>query len=268
MERYQDLGHTILWDRWGIILQGEFHVIGGDGRYYHLKWDDNDRKFKKLHDLGKYGNIIIKDAIKISKNKLWIIGYDKGYNFIIREYLNDTDTWKHKIWLRQDPLLSKNNELTSKLCCVSVYNDALLIIFGNQGWDDGIHIVDIKQRTFRESAIKLPSICSKMYSSSTRDKKKDEILVYGYCRQIEKGIIIPYALKQLITCWMVREFIQIICGQRGDVSWKVNVDDILKFKSNDNVSPSDYDVPCGFFDRQKRQRYKKRYSYTFKFTKS
>ena len=263
MERYQDLGHTILWDRWGIILQGEFHVIGGDGRYYHLKWDDNDRKFKKLHDLGKYGNIIIKDAIKISKNKLWIIGYDKGYNFIIREYLNDTDTWKHKIWLRQDPLLSKNNELTSKLCCVSVYNDALLIIFGNQGWDDGIHIVDIKQRTFRESAIKLPSICSKMYSSSTFDKKKNEMLVCGYCKQ-DIHVIVPYCLKQLIANWMVIEFIQIICGQGGDVSWRVNVDDILKFADANQIS--DY-VPSSFLNRTKRQRYTKRYSYIYKLDK-
>ena len=261
---YQVNQHKLLWDRWGVILQGQFHVIGGDGHYYHLKWDDNNKEFKKLYDLGKYGtDIIIKDVIKVSKNKIWIIGYDKQHNFIIREYLNGEDSWINRISLTQDPSLSKINELTSKLCCVSVYNHALLIIFGNQSWDDSIHIIDIQQETFRESAIKLPSICSKMYSSSTFDKKKNEMLVCGYCKQ-DIHVIVPYCLKQLIANWMVIEFIQIICGQGGDVSWRVNVDDILKFTDADQIS--DY-VPSSFLNRTKRQRYTKRYSYIYKLDK-
>ena len=245
--------HALVYKRWGFILQGQFHVIGGDGYYYHLKWDDNDKKFKKLHYLGKYGNIIIKDGIKISKNKLWIIGYDKGYNFIIREYLNDTDTWKHKISLSSE---SRINELDTRLCCISVYNEALLIVFGNQHRDDGIHVIDIYTRTFRLSAIKLPSACSNMYASSSRDTKQDEMLVYGYCKQIENqykylNMNIPHYIKETMKYWMVTEYIQVFCG-RGNISWKINVDDICKFE-NETISTC-YDVPCGFLNRQKRTR--------------
>ena len=246
--------HSLVYKRWGFILETQFHVIGGDGYYYHLKWDNNNKKFKKLHDLGTYGtDIIIKDVIKVSKNKIWIIGYDKEYNFIIKEYLNNNnrDSWKNKISLTQDPLHSKINELDTRLCCISVYNESLLIIFGNEHRDNAIHIVDIYKRTFRLSTIKLPSICSNMHASSSRNAREDEILVYGYCKQIE--INIPHYLKETISCWMVTEYIQVFCGQ-GNILWGINVDDICEFE-NETVSTG-YDVPSGFLNRKKRKRNK------------
>lgn len=235
MNKYQVHIHALVYKRWGFVLQKQFHVIGGDGYYYHLKWNDNDRKFNKLHDLGKYGNIIINNVIKISNDKLWIICNDDKSNFVIKEYSNGKNLWINQISLTQ-PLLRKQlgrPSLNSKLCCISVYNETLLIVCGNHGWDNNIHIIDIKKRTFRLSAIKLPSICSKMYVSSDRNKKRDKIFVYGYCREVEKensDINIPYYLKETITYWMAIEFIQIICGQKGRISWGCNVDDILKFQ--------------------------------------
>ena len=217
--------HSLVYKRWGFILETQFHVIGGDGYYYHLKWDNNNKKFKKLHDLGTYGtDIIIKDVIKVSKNK---------------------------ISLTQDPLQSKINELDTRLCCISVYNESLLIIFGNEHRDNAIHIVDIYKRTFRLSTIKLPSICSNMHASSSRNAREDEILVYGYCKQIE--INIPHYLKETISCWMVTEYIQVFCGQ-GNILWGINVDDICEFE-NETVSTG-YDVPSGFLNRKKRKRNK------------
>ena len=80
------------------------------------------------------------------------------------------------------------------------------------------------------SGLRLPSICSGRYASLTRDTKKDELLVYGYCKESEKAysnICIPYYLMDLMMYWMATEFIQIICCE-GNISWGVNVDDILQ----------------------------------------
>ena len=259
-KKYQINNHKLLYNRWGFVLQRQFHVIAGDGYYYHLRWDDNDRKFKKLHDLGQYGNdITIKDAIKTSKNKLWIIGYDKEYNFVIQEYLNDQDLWINKISLTLNRSHIRN-ELTTKLCCVSVYNNTLLIIIGNEKCDDGIHVIDIGKKTFRLSSVRLPCICKTMYASSTRNQQEDEMLVYGYCKQIEKEHLnvefnIPHYLMELITCWMITEFLQIFCGKGGNISWRVNVDDILQFQDDDNISS--YDVPSGFLNIMHRYQVSK-----------
>ena len=93
---------TLINKRWGFILRKEFHVIAQDNGllYYHLRWDDFDKKFRKLHDLGTYGHIIITNAIKISNNKLWITcnenPYTKSCNFgyfVIKEVCTILASW-------------------------------------------------------------------------------------------------------------------------------------------------------------------------------
>ena len=223
--------HALAFKRWGFILERQFHVIGSDGYYYHLQWNDEESKFKKLHDLGKYGDIIINNVIKTSTDKLWIICNDKERNFVIKEYSNDKDLWVNKITLTQCMIQKELGR--GLLCCISVYNETFLIIFGSVWNSKTIYVIDVNKKTIGISALELPSLGSQIHATSTRNKTQDEMLVHGYCKEISKEyshICIPYYVVDFVAHWMVMEFIQIICGQGGNIDrvWGVNVDDILE----------------------------------------
>lgn len=216
--------------RWGFFLNEQFHLIGGYHQYTHLKWNNKTNKFDKINDLGTYcDDIEIMSVIKISRNQLWMICKEPQYNFMIKQYVTE-GKWQIKCCLKEIPFLSQD---LLRMTCVAVLDQTFLIIIGGDGyWSNTIHVFDIKQQILRKSLIKLPSFCCKMYASSSRNKIEEEMLVFGYCRAIEKRycniIYIPTYLKKTIAIWMVMEFIQILCGERGNTIWEINVDDIIK----------------------------------------
>ena len=67
-----------------VVIQNQFHVIGGFENHKHLVLNENTNKFQVLHDLGASDNIIMNHPlqnhgiVQVKDNVLMFGGYD-GY---------------------------------------------------------------------------------------------------------------------------------------------------------------------------------------------
>ena len=220
----------------GIIIDNEFHIIGGTKNNKHLRLNNISNKFETFYKFNyKF------DSHKVIKipNKILMFG---GFNRSAPVSLMSNHTNNHKyiqeiydfdiqssVWKRL------NVFIPYKLCsfgCVSILNGQYVLILGGETTDvmfsNNILIYCVNKQIFTQSQIKCP--LESIYDAiSITNRPQDEMITSGYVRQIHQihdNLIIPYYLIQIINNYYWNESIHLFDGFEGK-HWKINVYDIL-----------------------------------------
>ena len=219
----------------GIIINNEFHVIGGSENGKHLKWNDGSKTMDIVHDLDNIDlNRIGHQRLIQLKDKVLMFG---GFEYRVSnksdkiyEYDTKDETWK-----------VLDVKLPTKLYgfgCVSVLNDKFIILLGgskgvNRNTDD-IWIYCVGTKTFTKSNIKCPKR-DQYHAFVIGDKHKDQMAVFGYIRsewkisQIDDYLFPPEYLIRIMGRYYLKQEIHLFnyhIAKRGD-HWKIDAMDIF-----------------------------------------
>ena len=217
----------------GIIIDNEFHVIGGSGNNKHLKWNRISKEFDVLHDLKEevnWNKITHRQLVRI-KNKVFAFGGYLGllgYDDQVVVYDIAANKW-HKGTFR----------LPMKMCsfgCTKVLNGQYVILFGGgtstRMSTDDIWIYDVKNTTFTKSKIKCPRTGQYM-AFTISDQRRNQMEVFGYVRsqwltsQIDDHLFPPEYLIKIIGKYYLTEEIHLFYYHGGNSHWKIDVFAIL-----------------------------------------
>ena len=222
----------------GILINNDFHIIGGGHEHYkHCKWNKINNTFEILHDLGEEMNIYgIKDFgfVRVN-NKLLMFGaphyspmkmYFPNTGDDIHEYDINNNKWT-KSGVKMPPKTSSFG-----LLCISVLNNQYVLLLGLHVYSNVIWIYSTRNKTFRESNIKYPwvGVCRVF---AIHDKRKDEMVVFGYVRrewrlsQIEHHLFPPQYLIRIMGKFYLNEEIHLFKEYDPNVHWKIDVFDII-----------------------------------------
>ena len=218
----------------GIMINNEFHVIGGYRNNKHLKWNETIRKFEKLHDLRKainWNGIGRHSMVKIKHKLLVFGGYDKHQH----QYINNI----YEYDIKANKWSSMSIQLPTERCnmgCISVLNDQYILILGGDDFTHGpcddIWIYSVAKRIFKKSPVKCPQKAS-YQAFVVGDKRKDQMAVFGYVRiewfksQMEDHLFPPEYLIRIMGRYYLNEEIHLFGCISGSVHWKINVFDIV-----------------------------------------
>ena len=139
----------------GIMINNEFHLIGGSKNTQHLKWNDFSTKMDTFHDISFINqNKIGHHRLIAIDGKVLMVG---GFCYRFQKHLDRICEYDimNDIWKVSDI------KLPTKLCrfgCVSVVNNQFIILLGGQSLNfkhtDDIWIYCVKSKTFRKSGVK------------------------------------------------------------------------------------------------------------------
>ena len=219
----------------GIIINNEFHIIGGSDNGNHLKWNQDTNKFEIATDniceelkRGQYHGLV-----KLSKNKILSMG---GYDGIfvtdkMLEYEVSNRKWR-TLGLRM-PVKRMGFGATSTL------NGKYVLIFGGENNDSGfsdILVYDIENQVIGKSLIKTPWSrnpffnCQGFWKAVTIVDGLINELVFGFLRQKCHKLFPPMDLVALISEFYRIEYIHLIESENGR-HWRIPAYDLIPFAS-------------------------------------
>eukprot|EP01083_Nonionella_stella_P213810 770837_1 len=112
---------------------------------------------------------------------------------------------------------------TANFGVTPVLNDQYVLLFGGYTgsgtFSKVIWIFHVSTQTFRKSKISCPTYISK--ACTITDYKRDELLVFGFIRDITKDQFPPIYLTKLVQSWYCRGMTHLINISSG-YHWKIN----------------------------------------------
>eukprot|EP01083_Nonionella_stella_P305017 1062519_1 len=208
-----------------IIINNSLHLIGGTNNNKHLKWDDDQHQFVQIQEFRDFsGCCRSQDAIYLKSKKMLLLFEDKF------DRLYTYDIVKHK-WNKL-PVSSRLPVYTRHFGTTTVLNDQYVLLFGGLGCGvnfntdiDTIWIFDVSTQTYRKSKIKCP-IKSVFEACTVTDNKRNELVVFGFVRDITKHRLPPIYLIKLVQSWYWAGVIFLMDSKSGK-HWKINTFDLL-----------------------------------------
>ena len=210
----------------GIVINGQYHVIGGSGNDSHLVFNPETNKFDIYFD--DFPVFPIVNVVRI-KNKLLILE-----NTSLQEYDAINETWGDELSVALPNLGDHGFESTV------VYKEKYVLLFG-RGEARDIWIYSVQDQKFTKSTVKCPS-AKKPYNYNkyvhqqtfaVHNKQNDELAMFGFVRRewklsgIEVDYIFPpYYLLKVMQTFYWNECVHLFNAWNGK-HWRVDIFDIL-----------------------------------------
>lgn len=223
-------------DAQAIIINNEYHIIGGFQNDKHVKWNSKILKFEILHDLKNHINWdnIGNHRLAMINDKILSFGGFSWKSFISLDEVYEFNITSSK-WTATDIKLPRSIHCFG---CVTVLNGQFVILFGGaRGFDrcKDIWIYCVETKTFRRSNIQCP-IQMTCNAFTIKDKLKDEMTVFGYIRrewrrsQIDDHLFPPKYLIKIMGRYYWNQEIHLFEYNKESVGgnhWKIDVLDIF-----------------------------------------
>ena len=79
----------------GLIINDEFHIIGGYQNGKHVKWNEKNKQFDVLHDVSNENDIYFNYSSMVTlDDRVLVFGYHGGYRNKICEYNISENKWR------------------------------------------------------------------------------------------------------------------------------------------------------------------------------
>ncbi len=215
-----------------IIINDEFHVIGGYKSNKHLKYMEQTKQFKVLHSFDtmfptKVEEFGLHRLVKV-KNKLLMFG---GFSIISWECTNRICQYD----ITENQWTELNVKMPDILCffgCTSILYDQYVVIFGGKQSPfkprEAIWIYSIEDKTFISSQVECPK-GGELEAITINDRSKDELAVNGFIRKewsISESFL-PNDLIEMIHSYYLNEWVHLFHCESGE-HWKIDVFDVIK----------------------------------------
>ncbi len=216
----------------GIILNGQFNIIGGSKNNNHFVWDNQINKFIHIHRFADYKQFIWSSFIHLeSKQSVLFFG---GVKISKSPYLYNINQEK---WSKLSCIIPKP---LYHLGCTTSRNERFVILFGgidaNNRRQNDIYLLDIKTMLFTLSNI----ICAdkgKTAAINMNNIEQEELICFGFIRKIFKqhtfkNLSFPYFyLIKIIVSYYNNEWIYLMNTSTGN-HWKIALDRIITSNYN------------------------------------
>ena len=219
----------------GIMINNEFHVIGGYKSNQHLKWNEKNKKFEALHDLRKeinWNGIGHHCMVRI-KHKILVFG---GYNNYQHKYTNNV--YEYDMITNKWRLMSA--ELPTRgICnmgCIAVLHEQYILLLGGDDFThqfcDEIWIYSVRKQSFKKSSVKCPEK-GPYQAFVVGDERNDQMAVFGYVRnewcasKMADHLYPPEYLIRIMAKYYLNQEIHLFGYYFGVKHWKINVFDIF-----------------------------------------
>ena len=219
----------------GIVINNEFHVVGGSENTKHLEWNNCSKTMDTMQDLENMGlNPIGHHRLIQVQDKVLMLG---GYDYNMRraadkicEYDIKNDRWKVLGFILPEKLYGFG--------CVSVLDDQFIVLLGGKSAlsieDDDIWIYCVGSERFTKSKVKC-LISGECHACVIGDEYKDQMMVFGYIRrqwsssQIDDHLFPPEHLIKIMGQYYMNQEIHLYHygGSAQGNHWKIDVFDIL-----------------------------------------
>eukprot|EP01084_Bolivina_argentea_P301347 519862_1 len=231
---------TKIQERWigvrgnSIVINGEFHIIGGSENGSILRWNECDKKFLEIASMHKEAKKLSHFGLIHDKSTHFLLfgGMDYFTNEFrdnVLEYNIKQNKWHklpislpHPMWL---------------IACTKAIRGNYVLIFGGHNshhpattYGD-ILIYSLANKTLRVSDIKCPTKSTTWCSATTiNDENKDEKIVFGYVRQawieseIEDHHFPTYYLLKAMQTFYLNEFVYLLGDEEH---WRISTLDIV-----------------------------------------
>ena len=215
-----------------IIIDDEFHIIGGYSNNKHLKWNEKDKKFDTIHTFNGAGYFTKFSIVYLeTRSQLLFMGgsHGSGKSNMDNIYIYDT---KEKKWTFSEYKLPEGLYFFG---CISCKGDKYVIIFGGRSSDrnkrNTIWIMDVDTMEFKKSKMVCP-MEGLFQAVLMGSREKKELLTFGYIRclwKTEEFVEVkelPLELVDVIASYYCTEYVHLF-HEKGD-HWKIQLDKILK----------------------------------------
>ena len=217
-----------------IMIDDEFHVIGGYGSNKHLKWNETEQKLETVHTFSdaryftKFSIIYLE-----SRSRLLFMGgsHGPGKDYMDNIYIYDTKT---KQWTYTEYKMPQKLYFFGSIACKE---DKYVIIFGGKGIErnkkNTIWIMDVDTMEFKESGIVCP-MEGYFQAVLMGSNEKRELLTFGFVRclwktkEFVKVNELPLELVGVIASYYCTEYVHLL-EEKGN-HWKIQLDRILSEK--------------------------------------
>lgn len=226
-----------------IIINNEFHLIGGKRSNKHLLWKEDKEIFEELHvfeDLSEgfksHKLIYIK-----SKQILLMFGGESVQQPLdtIYKYEISENKWSE--------MELKMPQKLSEFGLIATNDERFVILFGGVLYDKrgytsskSIFILDLENEIFSESLIQCPM--AYMFDAIVYNNYpySEMILTAGFVRNLRKSQneslpILPHDIISFIASLFISEYVHLIDVKDGK-HWKMNLDEIVNNRQLCNVS--------------------------------
>ena len=221
-----------------VMIKGELHIIGGTQNRKHLKWNENTKEFVILHDNVANRNhqtdiLIHYSELVVLENHVIAFGAydDPDCLDYIHEYDIINNSWKRLT-------ITMPAQGMEYFGCATIMDGQYVLLFGGKASNElqnKIYIYSVKEKSFRESKVRCPKKGT-CHAVAVRDKKEEELSVYGYVRyqwgdlQINQQLFPPRYLIQIMRRYYHVEYIHLFHSS-WNVNlghWKINVLDVIQ----------------------------------------
>ena len=222
----------------GIIINNEYHIIGGYNHPKHIKYNEKLKKFEELHDIKNVMNltcdIFDQRIIKISNSKYLMFGGFDTPNLQLNG-IHQYDTLNNQ-WIK---LKLKTPTPLDSFGCTKILCNQYIILFGGYNHTglliDNIWIYSILNKTFKESKLKCPQR-GKFKAFTINDKNQEKIVTHGFIRDVwteynmNDQLFPPKYLINIIQKYYINEFIHLFDESDTGIGkhWRIDVFEIFK----------------------------------------
>eukprot|EP01084_Bolivina_argentea_P214745 364550_1 len=231
------------------VINNECHIIGDNT---HFKYNEHTNRFIFLGpicDSDSDNDIEIEwvenpGFANVKDRKILMFGgqnNDNEFEFNYTDSIYECDLTNNEYqWTKLDVKLPDSGYMG--FGCTAILDGKYVLVMGGQGVEDGggwatreIHIYSVPDQTFRKSKIICPE-AGQFKAITVSDKKKDEIITFGYIRSVWKECDIndqlfpPQYLVRIISKYYFDEFVHLFSSSfdyNPGVHWKISVFDII-----------------------------------------
>ena len=212
-----------------LMINNEFHIIGGSYNNRHLKYNEETKQLEVLHyfvdgDIWRHRLVRIKQKLLLFGGSNW---NDSKCTDAVHQYDISNNKWT-----------KLNVKLPAPSCdfgCAPILNGRCVALFGGFNghalmWMDDIWIYSIDKKLFRRSNIKCPNEVAEYQAITIKDKLKNELAVFGFVRnewnvlQINERLFPPRYLLNIVQKYYLNEVIHLFAG---GLHYAIDVFDIV-----------------------------------------
>ena len=221
-----------LFENWAtsIIINGEFHIIGGINNNQHLIWNDNTRQFDQIWIFNEFGRGWASPKLIHIKSKNVLYAF-AGWNTM--NGINSNIIYKYNInnkrWYKLSTLLPFNLNGFGYDCTIS---EQYIIIFGgvkyiqDKNGSNNIYIFNIKTESIKKIDLKCPEK-GQHRAIIMHDKYENSLLVSGFIRIYQHLVLIPKDLMRYIENWHLNEYV-FLMNAESNTHWKIKTSHIIQ----------------------------------------
>ena len=221
----------------GIVINNKYHLIGGIRYYQHLKYNEERQNIEVVHKMINNIKCIRYHRLVRIKNNVFMFGGVNGFDGKHFDTINQYNASKNE-WIT---LPQKMPNALYSFGCTKILDEKYVVLLGGYiayitdteqyGGSDDIWIYSVYDGTFRKSNTKCPLKATFRYAFTINNRKRDEIITFGYVRDkwrecnINNHLFPPQYLIKIMHKYYHNEWIHLF-GCFGQ-HWNIDVFDII-----------------------------------------